>query len=305
MSETTAKSDRLTSLHWHKERLLRDSWILAPLRDRFVFPIHLPRPNFFALAWHTLRYRLAGCGIAISDNERRLLALKDKHAGGHCFILGNGPSLNQCDLTRLKDEITFASNNIYMNRERMGFDPTYYVIQDIHVARDRKDEINAYKGPTKLMGRYLRSLFDDGPDTIWTNVSFQPFDHEREYPRFSTNAARRIWTGGTVSYDCLHWAYYMGFTTVYLIGFDHKWTIPKHSDVEGETITSGGDDPNHFAAGYFGKGYRWYNPRPERMAKSLEKGRIAFDADGRKVLNATVGGHLEVFERVDYDSLFD
>jgi hypothetical protein len=32
--------------------------------------------------------------------------------------------------------------------------------------------------------------------------------------------------------------------------------------------------------------------------------KIAFEADGRQVLDATVGGKLEVFKKVSYTSLF-
>ena len=33
------------------------------------------------------------------DTIERLAALKDKHKGERCFIIGNGPSLTQTDLT--------------------------------------------------------------------------------------------------------------------------------------------------------------------------------------------------------------
>jgi hypothetical protein len=45
-------------------------------------------------------------------------------------------------------------------------------------------------------------------------------------------------------------------------------------------------------------------PRVERMEKGFRRAREAFEAAGRNVYNATVGGQLEVFERVDYTSLF-
>ncbi len=33
--------------------------------------------------------------------------------------------------------------------------------------------------------------------------------------------------------------------------------------------------------------------------------RKAYEADGRRVLDATIGGKLDIFEKVDYNSLFD
>ena len=77
-----------------------------------------------------------------------------------------------------------------------------------------------------------------------------------------------------------------------------------HVEENGNEWTSGGDDPNHFHPDYFGKGYRWHNPRLDRMELAYRKAKRVFEADGRRVVNATLGGKLEVFERVDYDSLF-
>ena len=48
------------------------------------------------------------------DTIEKLGALKDKHKGERCFIIGNGPSLKQTDLTKLKNEYTFGLNRIYL-----------------------------------------------------------------------------------------------------------------------------------------------------------------------------------------------
>jgi hypothetical protein len=42
----------------------------------------------------------------------------------------------------------------------------------------------------------------------------------------------------------------------------------------------------------------------ERMEQAFRRARDVYQADGRKILNATIGGQLEVFERTDYYSLF-
>jgi hypothetical protein len=251
----------------------------------------------------TLRYRLAGCGLPITANEKRLLSFKGKHRGKRAFIIGNGPSLNQCDLNLLKDEITFGVNAIYLNREKMGFYPTYYVVEDEFVAEDRSDEINQFRGPTKFFGNYLSYCIMDQPDVVWLNLrmNYGPYPG---FPHFSRNAARTLWVGGTVTYVCLQLAYYMELTEVYLIGFDHSYKIPMDAKMKGEEILSQSNDPNHFNPAYFGKGYRWHDPMVERMEQAFRRAREVYQGDGRKILNATVGGKLEVFDRVDYGSLF-
>ena len=42
------------------------------------------------------------------DSIERLAALKDIHKGQRCFIMGNGPSLKNTDLSKLRNEITFG-----------------------------------------------------------------------------------------------------------------------------------------------------------------------------------------------------
>ena len=44
---------------------------------------------------------------------------------------------------------------------------------------------------------------------------------------------------------------------VILIGVDHSYSTQGKPNT---TVVSQGDDPNHFATGYFGKGFRWQLP---------------------------------------------
>jgi len=263
-----------------------------------------PEP-WTTLIGRTLRYRAAGLGLALTENEKRLLKHRDHHHEKRAFILGNGPSLNLCDLSLIKDDITFGVNSIFLNQERMGFFPTYYVVEDTFVAEDRAEQINQYTGPTKFFGNYLRYCLDDTDNTIWLNIGFR-YSESPGFPYFSRNAARILWVGGTVTYICLQLAYYMGFTEVYLIGFDHNYQIPADAIMTGRKneILSQSDDPNHFHPGYFGKGYRWHDPRVDRMEKAYQRAKENFETDGRFIYNATVDGKLEIFPRVNYTDLF-
>ena len=277
--------------------------LLDCIRDDYTIPHNCPKPSFLTLLWRTARYRAAIFRFFFTKNERRISKYKNRHKGQRVFILGNGPSLNNCDLKLLKNEITFGVNSIFLNYDNMGFHPTYYVVEDVFVAEDRAKEINAYKGPIKFFGNYLKYCLSDSEDTRWLNVRFR-YDDYSDFPYFSTNADRMVWVGGTVSYICLQLAYYMGFPEVYLVGFDHSYTIPTDAQMSGTEIVSTGDDLSHFHPDYFGKGKRWHSPRVERMELAYEKAKKYFEADGRKIYNATVGGHLEVFERVKYRTLF-
>lgn len=247
------------------------------------------------------RYWLSHAVTPVCDNDRRLLELRDKHRGQRCFVLGNGPSLNAVDLTRLANEVTFGTNAIYLNYERMGFHPTYYAVEDVLVAEDRAVEINAYRESLKFFPNYLRRWIHTDEKTLWFN-----FVDPRgiEFPGFSRDASLCVYFGGTVSYVCLQLAFTMGFTTVYLVGFDHHYVIRPSVMRDGNRLTSTADDPNHFSPAYFGKGKRWHEPRVDRMEMAYRKANVEFDRAGRKIYNATAGGKLEVFERVAFDSIF-
>ena len=69
-------------------------------------------------------------------------------------------------------------------------------------------------------------------------------------------------------------------------------------------MVSQGDDPNHFNPQYFGKGFRWQLPDLETSEIAYRMAKQAFEADGREVLDATVGGKLQVFRKVDFDEYF-
>ena len=72
------------------------------------------------------------------ESLRRLAELKDIHKGKRGFIIGNGPSLKQTDLSRLKDEITFGLNRIYMMFPQLGFGTTYFVsVNDLVIELSR------------------------------------------------------------------------------------------------------------------------------------------------------------------------
>jgi len=274
--------------------------------DKYAYDSSVP---LITRIWVTFRHKLADKGIFIHNNEKKFHKLKNINKGKRCFIIGNGPSLNKLDLTLLKEEYTFGVNAIYLNYDNMLFHPTYYVVEDNLVAEDRKEEINTYKGPKyKFFGNYFRSTLKADQDTIFINL-LRNYADEKRFPLFPKNSIRKLGVGGSVTYVCLQLAYYMGFKEVYMIGFDHNYKIPKSALISniratGFDITSTENDVNHFHKDYFGKGYRWHDPNVERMEIGFKKADEVFKKNGRKVFNATFGGKLDAFERVNYDNLF-
>jgi hypothetical protein len=249
-----------------------------------------------------LPYFLASHGITLRDNETKLLSFRNKHRGRRAFIIGGGPSLRQTDVRRLKDEITIGCNAIFLMFEETGFLPTYYTVEDVLVAEDRAEEINAMRGTTKIFPRDLKYCLKPDEDTIYINFV-------RDYaPRpfsFSSDFARRVFWGGTVTYLNLQLAHYLGCREIYLIGIDHSYHGPSEKDtVEGTIITSRSSDTSHFHPDYFGPGYRWHDPKVERMEMAYRQAKSFFDTHGVAVYNASAETRLKVFPQVSYEALF-
>ncbi|WP_244846707.1 glycosyltransferase [Mesorhizobium sp. L-8-3] len=246
--------------------------------------------------------------LDLSPDYERLSALKDRYKGERCFIIGNGPSLNALDLSKLKNEHTFAVNGIFYKKDEMGFDPTFYVVEDSSVMAENIDAIRAYEARYKFFPTIYRSLHpaEDNVQFFHMNRGF----YEREgasfcVPRFSVDAASRVFCGQSVTYINLQLAYYFGFLKVYMIGMDFSYVIPQNAIVKGDLITSTEADPNHFNPSYFGAGKTWKNPKLDRVKLNYELARDVFSAGGREIINATKGGKLELFRRQAYDDLLE
>jgi len=236
-----------------------------------------------------------------------LRTLKDKFKGKRCFIVGNGPSLNKCDLSLLENEYTFGVNGIFYKTEEMGFKPTFYMVEDGHVVDDNLEKINAYDKPRY---KFFPSLYKekiiktDNTYFFAADLGFYRGNHPSfEIPRFSYDFSEVGYCGQSVTYLNMQLAYYLGFTEVYLIGMDFSYQIRETDEARGATLVSNEDDINHFHPDYFGKGKKWHDPKVHNVAKNYEFAKEQFEKDGRKIYNATIGGKLEIFERVDYNSL--
>jgi hypothetical protein len=236
------------------------------------------------------------------ESIHRLAALKDIHRSQRCFILGNGPSLQQTDLTKLRGEFTFGLNRIYLLFPELGFPTTYYVSTNDLVIEQCADEIRALPVPRFLTWRSHRFFQQATPDAQRSTPELPTFLYTTYTgPKFAHNAAGRLWEGATVTYVALQLAYHMGFEQVFLIGVDHNFITKGEANA---IVTSEGNDPNHFAPNYFGKGFRWQLPDLGTSERAYRLAKAAFAADRREVRDATIGGKLTVFPKVDYSSLF-
>lgn len=227
------------------------------------------------------------------DSIQKLGAMKDSRKGERCFIIGNGPSLKQMDLSCLKDENTIGMNRFYLMFPELGFKTTYFVsINDLVVEQCAAD-LQALEIPTFISWRGRQ----------WVKPRENLFYLFTTYtgPKFTCDIRERLWEGATVTYVSMQVAFHLGFEQVILIGVDHNFATKGKPNT---TVVSQGDDPNHFSGSYFGKGFRWQLPDLDTSEQGYIRAREAYRAAGREILDATVGGKLTVFPKVDFKELF-
>lgn len=226
------------------------------------------------------------------ENKSKLLAYKDKHKGQRCFIVANGPSLKKTDLSLLKNEITIGMNRIYLLND---FKPTYIAVADIEIQlKQFMQEFNDLQ-IVKFFPWEVRNTFDQKENLIFYKAKFSS--------TFCKRFDKLIGAGKSVTYVCLQLAYIMGFSEVILIGKDHSFSH-EQKGVPGTRIKSTGNESNHFISGYYKEGMKWTIPNFTDEEYSYKLAKQAFEADNRIVLNATINGKLNVFKKVDYNSLF-
>ncbi|SLN72220.1 hypothetical protein LOS8367_03685 [Limimaricola soesokkakensis] len=272
----------------------------AAIEETAIFP-----PDFKGLEDYPKREVYASAG---QPDTADLRAFHNKYQGKRCFIIGNGPSLNKHDLSLLEDEYSFGVNSFYYKTRESGFRPTFYVVEDNSVMKENLQEIRNYDAPFKFFPTIYSKLHEKTPNTFFFEMNrgfYEKSSPNYCVPRFSTDASRVLYCGQSVTYINLQLAFYMGFTEVYLIGMDFDYIIPESHSRNGDVLTSDSDDPNHFHKDYFGKGKTWKDPKLERVLANYKMADLAFSSVGRKIYNATKGGKLEQFERVDYDVLLN
>lgn len=239
------------------------------------------------------QYINSGCG-------EELKKFKNICQGKRCFIIGNGPSLKASDLNCLKDEYTFAANRIYEIFDQTDWRPWSYVVVDEEVLRKN------YKNILKVQCKYrflLWKVLKDDPDTqavrIFENLKEFTINRGDDYTAYipeeiSTGFSR----GYTVTFTSIQLAIYMGFKEIYLLGVDFNYSI--YID-ENDKIHHNNDVDDYFINNE-------QAPSPANYGANLyayQKAKEYADAHGIRIYNATRGGKLEVFERVNFDDLFN
>lgn len=269
--------------------------LLHKLNLKFTKVIALHFIN--ALCAHLQNYQLTH--FASTRWGQNLHSLKDKYTGKRCFIIGNGPSLRPEDLDKLVNEYTFAFNRIYYIFDQTPWRPTFYCTQDAKIARASAEKIQKEISTSYVFAPINLKWYENVD--INSDYFFSPKQAGEEVPEFSEDIPSRIGVGNTVAYTAMQLAVYMGFREIYLIGVDHSFHT--YQDQSGNIITDS-TAKDYFCAEYNQDKDRLFIPKLDLSTLSYLAAQEYAQTHPVKIYNATRGGKLEVFPRVDFDSLF-
>ena len=245
-------------------------------------------------------WRIAYC---YTKDSKELRKLKNKHVGEKCFIIGNGPSLTLEDINCLRGSITFASNRIYDVFSKTDWRPTYYVAIDLSFIREGFEEISTLSLPHKFINRAAK-LFsgmkkENGEIFVFYYEKRFFERHKLKQQSHSRDISKYMTDTSTVTASAIEIALYMGFSEMILLGVDHSYS--KIRNIDGKIKDDAGIQD-------YSSVIKAHSFTPIATVDAMESSYRYFEKFTRenniRILNATRGGKLEVFERVSFDSLF-
>jgi hypothetical protein len=246
--------------------------------------------------------------LAIDGQDRRRLrgneVLRGIHHGRRCFVIGNGPSINSQDLAPLAAELTFVTNEFFRHPVLQQWQPRYYFLSDPMFfdgsvkMRDFFRQLTArvekahFFIPQSAKGVVEQQVLLDPGKTHFAGFAGDLADD----PEWTPDLTRILPGVRTVTQFAVLTAMYMGCSPIYLMGLDHDWLAHKNLHYTFYRV----ENPEHH-----NWNYRDLMEAVLTMWKGYESIRKVAHSLDLRIINVTRGGFLDVFERADYESVFN
>ena len=231
--------------------------------------------------------------IGISNSKyKELRQFKNIHKGERCFIIATGPSLIIEDLEKLRDEYTLSMNSVCLIFDQTDWRPTYYGIQDEHVFGKIEKTLKESKLKNIFVSDSIKKKYSilDSWYEFPLNKAYHSYQwrfKQDYFAKFSSDFYKRVYDGYSITYSLIQLAVYMGFKEVFLLGCDNNYSDDRNKQ---HFVESGHYDPTYKFAG-------------DRMTVGYYEAQKYALANDLKIYNATRGGMLEVFPRVNLDEI--
>jgi len=240
-----------------------------------------------------LRYTVDGWFYRQPDATRQAFAeLRNAATNRPVLVVGNGPSLNQTPLDEFTGIPAIGMNKIDLLYSRTSWRPSLIVCVNNLVAKQNRSVFDGSSIPVFLAWKCRWFM---GP----SNSQNLHYFNGRSTMDFSRDPSRWVaGLGSTVTYAALQFAYYLGGNPVILFGVDHQFQV---ADDRSGIARSVGTDVNHFDPEYFRDGEYWGLPDLGGNEIAYKLAKTVFEQEGRKILDATIGGKLKIFPKISLD----
>ncbi len=239
-------------------------------------------------------------GIFLNDNYKELLKYQNCHKGERCFLVANGPSLTISDLELIQNEYSIACNKIYYLFGETTWRPNYYCILDEDYIEQYQDEIFSKLDfpifTNDVIAKRISTENKKGKKIIYSKqIIYKDFKAWSNLLKY-TYATKQ----GTIMSYCMAVALYMGFSEIYIIGMDNS------STTSGKHFAGYKEDPSlqkRLKTRVKENGWSTNHWKDQTELEMNEFKKYA-DENGVRIFNATRGGELNVFPRVNLDEYF-
>lgn len=268
--------------------------------------------NEFSCKLKSISERLQSINKLNSSTKKilnRNIRFKDIHKGKRAFVIVNGPSLKAQNLELLENELTFVVSGFYKHEVIKKWQPTYYSILD----KAFFDGSESSKSFFKEINRYISK-------SIFFIPLFRGYNRNQELgllpdksrvfyiatagtPNQNIDMTSVVQSFQSVSAFSLSQAIYMGCSPIYLLGFDHDYLanrgFEKHF-YEGNTIPGleRKNKPLSEMFPYDGEMMSCY-----KLWQNYKSLKLIAEKKNIEILNATNGGYLDVFPRVEFEKI--
>ena len=244
-----------------------------------------------------------------TDYADKIKKFKNKYYGKRCFIIGNGPSLKAEDLEMIKDEYSFAANRIHLMYDKTNWRPTFYMCQDQHMLVSECEHISSMSGYKFVAFNPMINNNLDIKGVMAYLLDDRDYCERTMDIGFSEDCSKSVFDASTVTYSSMQLAVYMGFKEIYLLGVDHryKFTVDKNRKItEHKGVKTYFDDKYRDAYKVFEKkkGTVLTVYDMEAVNSAYTKAKKVAEKHNGAIYNATRGGDLEIYKRVNLEDLF-
>jgi hypothetical protein len=241
-------------------------------------------------------------------------ALQGRHQGQRrCFVIGNGPSLKEMDLRPLGAETTIAMNSFYKHQDAAAVDLKYLCIGDESFMIDEPRSIAWHRTLDQHHPKAVLLVHEKAQPLSQRHqlhgtqevFYFRPTLPVHQARHVNLDLSRRLNVGSTSGTLLgIPLALYLGFREIVLLGFDANWL--EGLDRSYHFYDTHEYFPEFDSVATDGRGHD-YEFELRSVLREFESHRLLRDAAasrGVSIVNATRGGLLDVYPRVDFAACF-